>query len=38
MRKRRSSGEGSLFYSNAEKCWIAEITLPDGKKKAGLDF
>lgn len=33
MAKRRSSGEGSLFYSRSEQCWIAEILLPDGKKK-----
>jgi len=33
MAKRRSSGEGSLFYSQSEKCWVAEIILPDGRKK-----
>lgn len=32
-RKRRSAGEGSLFFSQSEQCWIAEIVLPDGKKK-----
>ncbi len=33
MAKKRSSGEGSLFFSQSENCWIAEIVLPDGKKK-----
>lgn len=32
-RKKRSSGEGSLFFSQSEQCWIAEIVLPDGRKK-----
>lgn len=30
---RRSKGEGSIFWSRSEGCWIAEITLPDGNKK-----
>ncbi len=33
MAKRRSKGEGTIFYSESEGCWIAEIVLPDGTKK-----
>ncbi len=33
MGKRRSNGEGSIFFNEAEDRWIAEIVLPDGKKK-----
>ena len=33
MAKRRTRGEGTIFYSEAEKCWIAEVVLPDGKAK-----
>jgi integrase len=33
MTKKRASGEGSLFYSQSEERWIAEISLPDGKRK-----
>ena len=33
MAKRRSKGEGTIFYSESESCWIAEIVLPDGTKK-----
>jgi integrase len=32
-RSKRSSGEGSLFFSQAQKTWMAEIVLPDGTKK-----
>ena len=32
-RKRRTSGEGSIFYSQTENCWVAEITLPNGKRR-----
>jgi len=31
--KRRANNEGSLFYSDTEKCWIAEIVLPDGRER-----
>jgi integrase len=31
--KRRASGEGSLFFSPTENCWIAELNLPDGTTK-----
>jgi integrase len=31
--KRRANNEGSLFFSDSEKCWIGEIVLPDGRKK-----
>ena len=33
MVKRRSKGEGSIFFSETENCWIAQITLPDGSRK-----
>src|SRR5688500_4238611 len=32
-RRRRASGEGSLYFSKAQNLWAAEIVLPDGKKK-----
>jgi hypothetical protein len=28
--KRRAKGEGALWFSQSENCWIAEIILPDG--------
>jgi integrase len=31
--RRRTKGEGSIFWSRSEKTWIAEITLPDGRRK-----
>jgi integrase len=31
--KRRAKGEGTIFWSQSERRWIAEITLPDGRKK-----
>lgn len=31
--RRRVRGEGSLYWSQSEKTWIAEITLPDGRRK-----
>ena len=33
MARRRSNHEGSIFWSEAQKLWAAEIVLPDGKKK-----
>ena len=33
MARRRASGEGSLYFSKALNTWVAEIILPDGKKK-----
>ena len=33
MVKRRPKGEGSIFFSEKEKCWIAQVTLPDGSRK-----
>jgi integrase len=33
MGKRRARGEGGLFFSEKENCWIAEINLPDGTTK-----
>jgi len=32
-RSKRSSGEGSIYFSNALNTWVAEIVLPDGRKK-----
>ena len=32
MARRRASGEGSLYYSDALNTWVAEIVLPDGRK------
>ncbi len=33
MAKKRNDGEGSIYYSESESTWIAEISLPDGKRK-----
>lgn len=33
MAKRRANNEGALFYSDYEECWIAEITLPNGRRR-----
>ena len=33
MARRRSRGEGSLFYLDTKKLWVAQITLSDGKRK-----
>jgi integrase len=30
---RRTKGEGSIYWSRSEQTWIAEITLPDGRRK-----
>jgi len=32
-RKRRSNGEGSIWWSEAQQLWAAELVLPDGKPK-----
>lgn len=32
MPKRRAKGEGSLYFSDASKLWVAQITLPNGKR------
>lgn len=32
MSKRRSKGEGTL-YQRPDGLWVAQITLPDGKRK-----
>ena len=34
MTKRRSRGEGTIFYSEKVSRWIGQLTLPDGKKKS----
>ncbi len=31
--RRRANNEGSMFYSEVEKVYIGQITLPDGKRK-----
>ncbi len=33
MSQKRSNGEGSIYFSESENTWVAEITLPDGKRK-----
>ncbi len=33
MKKRRSRGEGTIYYSEKSGRWIGQITLPNGKKK-----
>ena len=33
MAKKRSDGEGSLYFSEKENTWIAEVTLPNGRRK-----
>jgi integrase len=33
MARRRSSGEGSIFYREDKGLWVGKITLPDGKSK-----
>ena len=32
-RGKRANGEGSIYFSKAQNTWVAEILLPDGKKK-----
>ncbi len=31
--KRRSRNEGSIFYRQSKRLWVAKITLPDGKNR-----
>jgi integrase len=31
--KKRAHGEGTIFHSDAQDLWVAEITLPDGKRR-----
>ena len=33
MAKKRSRGEGSVFWDSSKERWCAEITLPNGKRK-----
>lgn len=33
MAKKRAKGEGTIFFSEAQNRWVAEMTLPSGKKK-----
>jgi hypothetical protein len=34
MAKRRSAGEGSIFYRENKGLRVAKLTLPDGKSKS----
>jgi integrase len=33
MVKRRARGEGTVYYSQTQGLWVAQITLPNGKRK-----
>jgi integrase len=33
MPRRRSGGEGSIFFWSEKELWVAQITLPNGKRK-----
>lgn len=33
MTKRRSRGEGTIYFSDQTNTWVAQITLPSGKRK-----
>ena len=33
MARRRSAGEGSIFFWKEKELWVGRITLPDGKKR-----
>jgi integrase len=33
MARRRSRGEGTIYWSDPKRLWIAKITLPDGKRR-----
>jgi hypothetical protein len=33
MTKRRSKGEGSIYFWEEKKLWVAKFTLPNGKRK-----
>lgn len=33
MGKRRSRGEGTIYYSESHQVWVAQISLPNGKRK-----
>ena len=34
MAKRRSKGDGSIYYNERVNRWVAQITLPNGKRKS----
>ena len=34
MTKRRAKGEGSLYFNTTSQRWVAQITLPNGKRKS----
>ena len=33
MSKRRTKGEGTIFFDNSNKRWMAQISLPSGKRR-----
>lgn len=33
MARKRNAGEGTIFYSDIENTWVAEVTLPNGKRR-----
>ena len=33
MARRRSAGEGTVFFWEQKGLWVGRITLPDGKKR-----
>ena len=33
MSKRRSRGEGSIYFLEKKGLWVAKVTLPDGSRK-----
>jgi hypothetical protein len=33
MAKRRSRGEGSMYFWEKKGLWVGKLTLPDGKRK-----
>ena len=32
QRKRRANGEGTIFFDNSRNRWVAQISLPDGRR------
>jgi integrase len=32
--KRRAKGEGTIYYSETQELWVAQITLPNGRRKS----
>ena len=36
--RRRTKGEGSIYFSKQRKKWVAQITLPNGKRRSKSDI